>query len=123
LVSLKEVSQIENFKNQMFLAIEKAKAEKKQKNNDSQNLDNPGKPNNFPISPNDDENYKNLTLEQLATEIQATKTEIEKLKKNTDLNEAKRQSQLQNRLKKLEKIKSDKDQNLSPAKDNKFPTG
>ncbi|CAG8489889.1 13547_t:CDS:2 [Gigaspora margarita] len=70
------------------------------------------------------DNFQDLSWEELTKEIEIQKAEIEKIKNNKDISNSERQIELQKReekLKKLEKIRSNTTQ--KPKPNNNFPTG
>jgi len=74
----------------------------------------------------DNDNYQNLTHEQLVKEIGKLKKEIEELKNNKNISDSEKLLKLRMKLEKLEKLEKDKrrtsqDFQLQPV-GNKFPT-
>jgi hypothetical protein len=130
LVSLKENSEIENFKNQMFSAIEEAAKKKKQQNsnNDSDrrdkentptdnNKNKPDKKDSPASSPSNSDQEKAL--------IENLKREIETLKANqnrTAVQEVEL-SKKEQKLRELEKDNSKSSKSQNSNLDNNFPTG
>ena len=107
---------VKEFKQQLEQAVRDISQSKPKENQERE------KDNQSPKRDNDD--YNNWTREQLITEINHLKTEIENLKNDQALTSSERQERIQENKKKLEKLTSyyNPDPRLNNSSNN-FPTG